>query len=75
MKAVKINPTYARFFSESKEIINGRVVKDITVNSEYDGKNLHVDKRDNNKVSHFLINNRKKRRRHPKKRKTRRRRN
>ena len=40
-------------FGESKKIVNGKVVQDVAVKSEYDGKTLHVDKVDNNKFTHF----------------------
>ena len=46
---------YTRFSGETKEIRNGRVVKDSAINTEYDGKTLQVDKRDKNRVSHFTI--------------------
>jgi|688.fasta_scaffold1834592_1 hypothetical protein len=47
--------SFAHFFGETKEIINGKVVKDTAVNSEYDGTILHIDKRDKNKISHYDI--------------------
>jgi len=53
-------PVYARYFGETKEIVNGKVIHDVAVNSEYDGKQLHIDKRENDKVSHYAINNLKK---------------
>ena len=40
-------------FGESKKIVNGKVVQDVSVKSEYDGKTLHVDKVENNKFTHF----------------------
>ena len=40
-------------FGESKKIVNGKVVQDVAVKSEYDGKTLHVDKVENNKFMHF----------------------
>ena len=40
-------------FGESKKIVNGKVVQDVAVKSEYDGKTLHVDKVENNKFTHF----------------------
>jgi hypothetical protein len=46
---------YSRFSGETKEILNGRVVKDYAINTEYDGKTLEVAKRDKNRVSHFTI--------------------
>ena len=42
-------------FGESKEIINGQVVEDKAVKSEYNGKLLHVDKKDNNKFTHYVL--------------------
>ena len=53
--AVK-NPIQANFFGETKEIMNGQVVNDIAVNATYDGKVLHVDKRENAQTSHYDIN-------------------
>ena len=41
---------------ETKKIVNGQVVQDILVKSEYDGKTLHTDKMDNNKLIHFTLN-------------------
>ena len=46
-------PSYMYSFGESKKIVNGKVVQDVAVKSEYDGKTLHVDKVDNNKFTHF----------------------
>jgi hypothetical protein len=48
---------YALFFGESKNIVNGQVVRDTAVKTEYDGKVLHMDKRDNNEISHYDIKN------------------
>ena len=48
-------PLYAHFFGEAKQIVNGQVVQDKTINSDYNGKLLHVDKVDNGKVAHFNI--------------------
>ena len=45
--------TYMYSFGESKKIVNGKVVQDVAVKSEYDGKTLHVDKVENNKFTHF----------------------
>ena len=36
-------PVYAHYFGETREIVNGHVVKDTTVNTTYDGKKIHVD--------------------------------
>ena len=46
MHSIK-TPVYAHYFGETREIVNGRVVKDTTVNTTYDGKNLQVDIKDN----------------------------
>ena len=46
-------PSYMYSFGESKKIVNGKVVQDVAVKSEYDGKTLHVDKVENNKFTHF----------------------
>ena len=46
-------PSYMYSFGESKKIVNGKVVQDVSVKSEYDGKTLHVDKVENNKFTHF----------------------
>jgi hypothetical protein len=48
-------PLYAHFFGEAKQIVNGQVVQDKAINSDYNGKLLHVDKVDNGKVAHFNI--------------------
>ena len=48
-------PVYAHFFGETREMVNGQVVKDTAVNTTYDGKNLHIDKRDNNAIAHYNI--------------------
>jgi len=54
MPAVK-NSVYAHFSGETREIVNGHVVKDRAVNTDYDGKILHIDKRNNNTISHYDI--------------------
>jgi hypothetical protein len=46
MHAIK-TPVYAHYFGETREIVNGHVVKDTSVNTTYDGKNLHIDIKDN----------------------------
>jgi hypothetical protein len=46
-------PSYMYSFGESKKIVNGKIVQDVAVKSEYDGKTLHVDKVENNKFTHF----------------------
>ena len=48
-------PVYSRFFGETKQIINGQVVQDSAVNSEYNGKKIHIDKMDNGQISHYDI--------------------
>jgi len=40
---------------KTKQIVNGQVVEDTAVKTEYDGKTLHVDKVDNNKFMHFTL--------------------
>jgi hypothetical protein len=42
MHAIK-TPVYAHYFGETREIVNGHLVKDTTVNTTYDGKKIHVD--------------------------------
>lgn len=46
---------YALFFEEAKRVVNGQVVQDRAVKTEYDGKVLHVDRRDQNQAEHFDI--------------------
>lgn len=53
--ADKNKPVYAHFFGETREIVNGKVVKDLAIQGDYNGKKLHIDKRDNNQISHFEI--------------------
>ena len=48
---------YSHFSGETKEIINGKVIKDTAINTDYDGKQLHIDKRNNNVVTHYTIAN------------------
>jgi hypothetical protein len=48
-------PAYMSSFSEAKKIINGQLIQDIAVKTEYNGKTLHVDKMDNNTFSHNVI--------------------
>lgn len=48
-------PVYSRFFGETKQIVNGQVVQDSAINSEYNGKKLHIDKMDNGQISHYDI--------------------
>ena len=47
MPAVKKPVINAHFFGETREIVNGQVVKDTVVNTTYDGKVLHIDKQEN----------------------------
>ena len=53
--ADKNKPVYAHFFGETREIVNGKVVKEMAIQGDYNGKKLHIDKRDNNQISHFEI--------------------
>ena len=46
---------HAYSFGETKQIVNGQVVQDQTVKSEYNGKLLHVDQRDNNNFTHYIL--------------------
>ena len=48
-------PVYARFFGETKQIVNGQVVQDSAVNTEYNGEKLHIDKMDNGHIAHYDI--------------------
>jgi hypothetical protein len=48
-------PVYARFFGETKQIVNGQVVQDSAVNTEYNGEKLHIDKMDNGQIQHYDI--------------------
>ena len=45
--------TYSYFSGENRVIINGKVIKDDIVQSEYDGKVLHVNKNYKNKTNKF----------------------
>ena len=47
---------FIKFHEEAKRIVNGKVVEDSMINSEYNGKKLHVDERHNNTFKHFIIN-------------------
>ena len=40
-----------------KNIMNGNIIQDTSVKAEYNGKNLHVDKIDNNKFMHYTLDN------------------
>ena len=55
MPAVKKPVVNAHFFGETREIVNGHVVKDTVVNTDYDGKILHIDKREHNTLAHYDI--------------------
>jgi len=55
LTADKNKPVYAHFFEEEREIVNGKVVKDRAVESDYNGEMLHIDKRNNNHISHIVI--------------------
>lgn len=46
---------HAYFYEENKEVVNGKVVKDVAIKSEYNGQQLHVDKRDNNTFEHYTV--------------------
>ena len=46
---------HAYFYEENKQVVNGKVVKDAAIKSEYNGQVLHVDKRDNNTFEHYTI--------------------
>ena len=48
---------YAYFHGKTKETINGQVVKDTELNTEYNGKVLHIDERNNDQVKHLVIDN------------------
>ena len=47
------------FLGETKQIINGQVMQDSAIKSEYNGKTLHVDERHNNQMKHYTIKNKK----------------
>ena len=42
MPLVKNPVIHAQFFGETREIVNGCVVKDTVINTTYDGKNLRT---------------------------------
>ena len=50
---------HAYFLGETKQIVNGQVIQDSAIKSEYNGKILHIDERDNNKIKHYTIKNKK----------------
>ena len=45
------------FIGEYKQMVNGNIVDDVSIESTYDGNKMHIDKRDNNVVSHLTIKN------------------
>jgi hypothetical protein len=49
----------AYFLGKTKQIINGQVMQDSAIKSEYNGKTLHVDERHNNQMKHYTIKNKK----------------
>ena len=50
---------HAYFLGETKQIVNGQVIQDSAIKSVYNGKLLHIDERDNNKIKHYTIKNKK----------------
>ena len=52
-------PAKAYFLGETKQIVNGQVIQDSAIKSEYNGKILHIDEQDNNKIKHYTIKNKK----------------
>ena len=48
---------FIKLHGETKRVVNGKVVEDSMINSEYNGKKLHVDQRHNNEFKHFVLNN------------------
>jgi hypothetical protein len=56
IRSMKKTP-YAYFHGETKETINGQVVKDTELNTEYNGKVLHIDERNNDQFKHLVIDN------------------
>ena len=48
-------PSYLYAYNETKKMVNGNIVENKAVKSEYDGKTLHVDKIDNEKFTHNVI--------------------
>ena len=47
--------SHAYFYEENKQLVNGKVVKDSAIKSEYNGQQLHVDKRDKNTFEHYTV--------------------
>jgi len=47
----------AYFIGEYKQMVNGNIIDDVSIESTYDGNKMHIDKRDNNVVSHLTIKN------------------
>ena len=48
---------FIKFHGEAKRSVNGKVVEDSMINSEYNGKKLHIDERKNNEFKHAVIDN------------------
>ncbi len=47
---------FIKFHGEAKRSVNGKVVEDSIIDSEYNGKNLYIDERKNNEFKHVVIN-------------------
>ena len=47
----------AYFIGEYKQMVNGNIIDDVSIESTYDGNKMHIDKRNNNDVSHLTIKN------------------
>ena len=54
-RAMPLPATYAYSYQASKEIVNGKIVNDKRVKTEYNGKVLHVDQQDNNNFGHYVF--------------------
>jgi len=59
MTRIKKPQAHAYFYEETKQLVNGEVVKDSAIKSEYNGEVIHVDKRDNDKLKHYIIKDKK----------------
>ena len=46
---------FIKLYGETKRIINGKVVEDSMIHSEYNGKKLYIDQRHNNEFKHIVI--------------------
>jgi len=55
MHTVKKPVVHTHFFGETRDIVNGHVVKDTVINTAYDGKILHIDKHENNRLANYDI--------------------